>query len=254
MSLRFTSQLMIDNLPDEQITDQFEVIMPELNIIPDDDTNIIDYENGKVPVGETGWFSGYMYKYRPIVENIQFGLMNFKTDTRRVRTGWYNVPSDIESYHDLKITMFCSAAMTTQHYLDAWKALIFNKRGEYYYPGNNYKKNIDVFIFSSGGSGISGSAIPKTHYTLQGCFPYLQDDYQFEYTDDPKRFTITATFKVDNIVKDKNSAKATAITELVTSPTSMLDKAISKLSSSGEYSIESTYGGASQSSILGKLF
>ena len=100
MSLRFASQLAIDNLPDEQLSDQFEVIMPELDISGTDAAGLslsvlgVDFN---------------LYAYRPIVEEIVFGQMNFTTDTRRIRTGWYNVPKDIEGYHDCKINLFCSA-------------------------------------------------------------------------------------------------------------------------------------------------
>ena len=53
MSLRFTSQLMIDNLPDEQFTDQFEVIMPALALDGDEDRSWLSSLTGMV--------------YRPIV-------------------------------------------------------------------------------------------------------------------------------------------------------------------------------------------
>ena len=42
--------------------------------------------------------------------------------------------------------MFCSAGMMTQYYLETWKRLVFNPYGEYYNPGNIYKKNIDDMI------------------------------------------------------------------------------------------------------------
>lgn len=253
MGLRFASQLCIDNLPDEQLTDQFEVIMPEMDlIIPDEATMGID--NSTLIRQLSKGFG--IYKYRPIVEEISFGMMGFTTATRRIRTGWYQVPTDIETYHDVNIVMFCSAAMTAQHYLDAWKALIFNKRGEYYYPGANYKKNIDVFIYGPGGTGAIGSLIPKTHYTLVGCFPSTQEEYKLEYSDEPKRFRISATFKIDNIIKDQSAAKASIISELVSSPTAILDRGLSSLSGNSEYNINEAYGGKasdSSKSILGKL-
>ena len=251
MSLRFTSQLMIDNLPDEQTTDQFEVIMPELPLLLNDKkfTPSDNKKSGNV-LDSVG---GFLYKYRPIVEEITFGHMNFTTDTRRVRTGWYNVPKDIENYHDVKIAMFCSNGMTTQYYLESWKKLIYNPRGEYFYPGRNYKKNIDVFIYGAGGSGALGSIIPKAHYTLMGCFPYLQEDYRFEYTDNPQRFRISATFKVDKVKRDESSTRASVITEMVSSPTSILDKGLASLSSSSTYDINEVYGGGNSLSKLGKL-
>lgn len=235
MSLRFSSQLMIDNLPDEQFTDQFEVIMPALALDGDNNRGFLSNLTGMI--------------YRPIVEEITFGFMNFATDTRRVRTGWYNVPKDINNYSDVKISMFCSANMLTQYYLDAWRNLIFNKRGEYYYPGIEYKKNIEVFMYGSGGNNaITSLLMPKLHYTLKGCFPATEDDFKLEYTDTPQRFRISATFKVDAVVKDETSATAAIRSELFTSPTAIFDNALSSLTSSNsKYSLADTYGGSTNS-------
>ena len=76
MSLRFTSQLQVDNLPDEQIEDQFEVIMPELDLNPsiDDDNPMTEGMSNKV----SSWLSNLGkglagMTYRPIVEEIIFG-------------------------------------------------------------------------------------------------------------------------------------------------------------------------------------
>ena len=183
MGLRFTSQLMIDNLPDEQFTDQFEVIMPALPLDGDNNRGFLSNLTGMI--------------YRPIVEEITFGFKNFSTDTRRVRTGWYNVPKDIENYHEVKISMFCSSNMLTQYYLEAWRDLIFNPVGEYYYPGSHYKKNIEVFMYGSGGnSAVTSFFMPKFHYTLKGCFPCSQEDFKLEYTDNPQRFRISTNFKL----------------------------------------------------------
>ena len=242
--LRFASQLAVDNLPDEQLTDQFEVIMPELAIMPIDEIPIEDQGTiSRIANGVGGFFS----KYRPIVEQITFSQMAFETETRRIRTGWYNVPKDIKQWSDVKIVMFCSASMTTQHYLDAWKSLMFNKRGEYYYPGARYKKNIEVFVYGSGGTGLVGTVTPKNHWTLVGCFPSEQEDYQLEYTDDPKRFRIQATFKVDNIIKDTSATRSTVISEMVTSPTELFDRGLSALSSNSTYTINEAYGGSKPS-------
>lgn len=259
MSLRFASQLAIDNLPDEQLSDQFEVIMPELDI---SGTDAASLSFGTSDLGiDLGFNLDFnLYAYRPIVEEIVFGQMNFSTDTRRIRTGWYNVPKDIESYHDCKINLFCSANMAAQYYIDAWKALIFNKEGEYYYPGYHYKKNIDIFIYGPGGTGgvsdiltAAGANIdmaqitPRCHYTLQGCFPVSQDDYSLAYTDDPKRFRLAVNFKVDNIVRDMNTQRAAVRNEFISSPTSILDKALSSFNSSSQYNVEETYGGGAAS-------
>lgn len=253
MSLRFTSQLQVDNLPDEQIEDQFEVIMPELELNP----TINDDNPMTEGMSTSGWWSrlgkGLIgMSYRPIVEEIIFGPRKFITDTRRVRTGWYNVPKDIDNYSDVQITMFCPNTMQTQYYLEAWKALMFNEEGEYYRNGNVYKKNIEVYIYGPGGNGLTSTFIPSLHYTLQGCFPYLQTDYKLQYTNDPRRLRISAMFKVDKVVLDKTSSIARGITELITSPTSILDKLITSSGLNGagsifndstqEYNIEKVYG------------
>lgn len=236
MSLRFTSQLCIDNLPDEQLNNQFEVIMPEINIIP-------GREDGEYDKNITGFFSKTIYKYRPIVEEITFGHRNFVLDTRRVRTGWFGVPKDIEQYHVIKLTLFCSAAMETQYYLRAWQRLVFNDEGEYYHSYSKYKKNIEVYMYGPGGNNAVSNALGMSncHFTLQGCFPFQEKDFELEYTDDPKRFRILATFNVDNIKPDVDAAKSALIQGMITSPTSILDKVLSGEGVS-TYSIGETYG------------
>ena len=252
MSLRFTSQLNVDNLPDEQLNDQFEVIMPELEIdyVPRDNP---DPSKGEGLGNRTFWSSVTGMKYRPIVEEITFGFKNFSTDTRRIRTGWYNVPRDIESYHDVKITMFCPNTMETQHYLEAWRRLIFNDAGEYYNSFLLYKKNIDVFVYGPGGTGVVGNTLglvgnflnTKSHYTLQGCFPYKEQDFELQYTDDPKRLRILAWFKVDSI---KCEIPTTNLGSALSSPSAMIGNVLSGLTSLGAsklYDIDATYGGKS---------
>lgn len=227
---------MIDCLPDEQIENQFEVIMPTLPLTG-------QYQSGKdaniVSKALTG-ISNAMTSYTPIVEEITFTPRNFKTTTRRVRTGWCNVPEDIENYGDVSITMFCSSGMLTQYYLNAWKNLVFDQDGEYYNPMSVYKKNIEVFFF---GPGNVGAVVPPVaHFTLVGCFPYNQDTYKLSYKDNPQRLRLTQKFKVDLIRADQTYAKSSIIAEMVTSPTSLIDKAITSLSSSAsEYSTLDTY-------------
>jgi len=227
-SLRFASQLCIDNLPDEQLNNEFEVIMPALDIDPKSERTYL--------------FGQGLFSYQPIVEEIIFGFKNFLIDTRRIRTGWFGVPKDIEQFHQAKITMFCSAAMETQYYLDAWRRLIFNEEGEYYYTFSNYKKNIEIYFYGPGGNAGNLLGLQKCHITLQGCFPYNEKDWEFEYTDDPKRFRILAMFNVDNVVVDTSVARRAMYEERLTSPTSLLDIALSQ-SSSSTYSIGETYGG-----------
>lgn len=232
MSLRFTSQLCIDNLPDEQLNNQFEVVMPEINLVPLQRTG-----------NNLGIFSKDIYNYQPIVEEITFGHKNFALDTRRIRTGWYGVPKDIEKIHDVKITMFCPASMETQYYLEAWRRKIFNEEGEYYYPGEYYKKNIEVYMYGPGGVGLKNIfGLEKFHLTLQGCFPFAEKDFEFEYTDDPKRFRILATFNVDNIKIDRSTIKQAIIEGVTASPTSVLDKILTGEDTS-EYTTGGTYGG-----------
>ena len=259
MSLRFTSQLQIDNLADEQTEDQFEVIMPELDLNPqiNDDDPRKEVAKKSIWLGKFGSTLIGM-RYSPIVEEIIFGPRKFVTDTRRVRTGWYNVPKDIDNYSDVQITMFCPNTMETQYYLEAWKSLIFNDEGEYYRSGPVYKKNIEVYIYGPGGSGISSSLMPSLHYTLQGCFPYLQTDYKLQYSNDPKRLRISAMFKVDKVVLDKTSSLARGLSKLISSPTSILDNIITASGLSGggsifnestkEYSMENVYGDPNKSS------
>ena len=255
MSLRFTSQLQVDNLPDEQIEDQFEVIMPELDLNPsiDDDNPMTEGMSNKV----SSWLSNLGkglagMTYRPIVEEIIFGPRKFVTDTRRVRTGWYNVPKDIDNYSDVQITMFCPNTMETQYYLEAWKALMFNEEGEYYRNGNVYKKNIEVYMYGPGGNGLTSTFIPSLHYTLQGCFPYLQTDYKLQYTNDPRRLRISAMFKVDKVVLDKSSTFARNLTRLISSPSSILDNLISSsglgVFNNADYDITKVYGDPNASS------
>lgn len=241
MSLRFQSQLMIDNLPDEQLNDQFEVIMPELPLLslPQDKSNPSTWNIIKGMVG-----GGTEVKYRPIVEEITFGTLNFSTETRRVRTGWLNVPSDIENWHDVAITMFCPASMATHMYLNTWKRMIFNRNGEYYNSMSYYKKNITVIVHGPMKSLGSAIGIGAMQFTLKGCFPKTQEDFKFEYSDDPKRFRVLAHFSVDKVDYDESISRSTIITESITSPTQILDKVLSSnfAMSENEYSTLNTYG------------
>lgn len=205
--LKFTSALQVESIPDEQLDDRFEVFMPNLTID--------DYENAEAAnATESSWWAKVINTgYSPIVEDITFGTMNFKTDTRRVRTGWYNIPTDIENLKEVSITMFCSVGMLTQYYLEIWKRLIFNPYGEYYNPGSIYKKNIEVY-FEGLGSAPSfdvvagGDATHTMHITLAGCFPKRQDPYKLRYSMDPKRLRLVQTFSVDKILIDMSKVTA----------------------------------------------
>lgn len=237
MSLRFQSQMEVSGLPDEAINSTWEVLMPKIDI--SDPYSSIAGNGGIGAV--MSLFTSSLTTYQPVVEQISFGVTNFKPQTRRVRTMWCNVPEDIENYHDVNITMFCSAGMLTQYYMAAWRSLVYNAEGEYYNPMSVYKKNIEVFIYGPGNVGITGLAM--AHFTLQGCWPVSQDDYKLEYSDNPKRLTITAKFKVDKVVYAGSEANKAMVTELITSPTSIVDKAITTLfNESSNYNVYDTYG------------
>lgn len=231
--LRFQSAVQVEALPDESIDNQFEVVMPTLSLISSpQDTNANSWTSVMGIANNLGLTS-----YTPIVEQITFGVRNYKTNTRRVRTGWCNVPEDIENYHDASITMFVSSGMLTQYYLNAWKRLIFDDQGEYYNPMSVYKKNIHVYFYGPGNVGLAAA-----HYVLKGCFPYRQDDYKLAYTENPKRLTITANFKIDKVVA-MSSYKTTAMAaELITSPTGIVDRVTSSLfAEADDYTVLDTY-------------
>lgn len=233
MALRFQTAMQVEALPDEAIDSTFECIMPKIDI-----ANPYSSIAGG---GLLSMFSSSLTSYQPIVEEIVFGVTNFKTNTRRVRTMWCNVPEDIENYHDASITFFVSANMLTQYYLAAWRSLVYNEEGEYYNPMSVYKKNIEVFIYGPGNVNIPG--IAAAHFTLKGCWPATQDNYRLEYKDDPQRMRITAQFKVDKVMYNGMTAKTAMLSELVTSPTSILDKATTMLfNESSNYSTYDTYG------------
>lgn len=265
--LRFTSALQVQAIPDEQLDDRFEVIMPTLKIssyATAEQANNTTKSNAWKELGNsllssiTGGLAGEV-TYQPIVEEIVFGTMNFKTDTRRVRTGWYNVPTDIENYKEASITMFCSAGMMTQYYLETWKRLVFNPYGEYYNPGNIYKKNIEVY-FEGLGSAPSvdliggGDTIQHSmHISLVGCFPSIQDPYKLSYSADPKRIRITQKFKVDKVVFDMDKITTAKLTEtLGTGGSAILDDVASALTATAAntYDIQEVYNGKASQNIF----
>ena len=237
MALRFQTAPQVQALPDEAIDSTFECIMPKIDIANPYGNLASNGALGAV----MNMFTSALTTYQPIVEEIVFGVTNFKTNTRRVRTMWCNVPEDIQNYHDASITFFVSANMLTQYYLAAWRSLVYNEEGEYYNPMSVYKKNIEVFVYGPGNIGISG--IAAAHFTLKGCWPATQDNYRFEYKDEPQRMRITAQFKVDKVVYNGMTARTAMVAELATSPTSILDKATTLLfNESSNYSTFDTYG------------
>lgn len=243
--LRFQSALQVDYLADEATDDRFEVIMPQLNLINYANNRAsCDCTCGSLSFGKL-WnkFANVvgLGTYQPVVEEINFKPLAFKTETRRVRTGYYNVASDIEQYGDVRITMFCDANMLTQYYLSAWRAMMFNSDGEFYYPAAVYKKNIDVYVYGPG--NVQAEELATCHFILMGCFPSSQDNYKFAYSMKPNRLTITQTFKVDKVVFDSSKAYSSIIESVATSPSSLVDQAITNLLTNGgtAYSVNNVY-------------
>lgn len=236
--LRFQSQVEISSIADELVENQWEVLMPSLNI-KDFNANICGCSN--TFMSSISSVLG-LEKYTPIVEQINFRPQSFKNTAQRVRTGWINLPEDKENYDIVTITMFCSAGMLTQYYLDAWKSMMFNEEGEFFYPSYMYKKNIEIYIYGPGNIQLE-QASAVAHFTLQGAYPFSQEPYKFTYTNNPKRVRITASFRIDKIVWDKNLANSSIIQELLTSPTSLVDKAITTVFGRGnqQYSIDEVY-------------
>lgn len=237
--LRFQSQLQVDSIPDEQLNNNFEVVMPTLYLNNTYQNTDNDWTSLKGAWNNiSGGISNAFSAYTPIVENIVFGVRNFGTSTRRVRTGWCNIPDDIQNYQDVSITFFCSSGMLTQYYLESWKKLIFNDEGEYYYPMKFYKKDIEIYF--TGPGAVNTPWTSTAHYTLKGCFPYLQDSYKLEYTMDPKRLTLTAKFKMDKVVFDSAMKNKAIAMELVGSPMSVGDRIITGFTGKGDNGYDST--------------
>jgi len=249
MALRFQSQSQIEALPDDAIDSSWECIMPSLDLV-NPLGNIAKDSNSGFFSSLVSSIGSFFSSYQPIVEEIVFGVTNFKTNTRRVRTMWCNVPEDIENYNECTITFFVSSGMLTQYYLSAWRQLVYNSEGEYYYPMSVYKKNIEVFVYGPGNIGTQTTSV--AHFTLKGCFPASQEKFRLQYKDEPQRLRITQTFKVDKVVYDTSTAKKAIAMELISSPTSLVDKAITTISNSkipfiggggaSEYSAADIYG------------
>ena len=237
MTLRLQSSLIIDSMSDPQLEAGFEVVMPTLKIgsvEASTKTNLFGIDIGNVLSELAG------KDYTPIVEEIKFGTMSFGSAARRVRTGWLNVPDDIQNYQDVSITMYCSNGMLTQYYLESWKRIVFNPDGEYYNQANVYKRNIEVYFY---GPGNIGAGMPlAAHYTLVGCFPTTKTAYSLKYSGAPKRLTLKQTFKMDKILFDMNLCKSSIIEELVGAPLTIADRAISSLSdATSSYVLNNTY-------------
>lgn len=237
MTLRLQSSLIIDSMSDPQLEAGFEVVMPTLKIgsvEASTKTNLFGIDIGNVLSELAG------KDYTPIVEEIKFGTMSFGSAARRVRTGWLNVPDDIQNYQDVSITMYCSNGMLTQYYLESWKRLVFNPDGEYYNQANVYKRNIEVYFYGAG--NINAGMPVAAHYTLVGCFPTQQQAYTLKYSGAPQRLRLTQTFKMDKIIFDMSCMKSSIVEELISAPLTIADRAISSLSSApSTYTLNKTY-------------
>ena len=197
MTMRFQTAFQVENLPDEQNNAAFEVIMPTLKLYSD--------KRSFIPMD-----------YCPVVLEIEFTPRAFKTETRRVRTGWLNFAVDLENMSTAGLTFYCSQNMLTQYYLDTWSNLIFNKDGEYFNGMSNYKKDIEVYFYGAGNLGVS-EVSASAHFTLKGAFPVKQRSYSMAYSKDPKRLTISADFAYDRLYIDPKYAKKGITAELITS-------------------------------------
>ena len=179
MSLRFRSQLQVDMMPDEQIDNRWEVVMPKMKL--------------ETKLGNLN------YPYYPIVESIHFAPLGFKNSTNvRAVTTYYNIPVDKEDAKEANITMYCDTGMLAQYYIQAWKNLMFNKEHEFYYYPWQYKRDIYVLFY-----GFGSSTVPTARYILKGCYPITQSDFELQYSRDPKRLRITQKFNVDRVITDE---------------------------------------------------
>jgi hypothetical protein len=184
MSLKFRSQLQVDNLPDPMTSNRWEVIMPEMNI-------------GYLLGGNVGWswLDAQNGRYSPIVEEITFAPLGFKNsqDIRAI-TNYYNVPVDKQDAKEANITFYCDTNMKAQYYIKAWREMVFNEADEYYYLPYQYKRDILVYFY-----GL-GSTTPVISYKLKGCYPLLQDDFSLKYSKQAERLRISQKFNVDRVI------------------------------------------------------
>lgn len=248
MSLRFRSQLNVDLLPDEQLDNRWEVIMPGISL-----TEAISGSG----YSSLGFLTNVnLSKYYPIVEEIIFAPLGFKNSQNiRAVTNYYNVPVDKEDAKEANITMFCDSGMLAQYYLMAWRGQMFNAAHEFYYYPWQYKKDIVVLFYGA------GSAAPVAKFTLKGCYPLFQDDYKLKYSREPNRLTLTQKFNVDRVVADSTYASTAIMSALLSGNPlgTIADQALARLSSSTfagtveGYEADRTLGGTGGNGLLGAL-
>lgn len=237
MTMRFQTAFQVQNLPDEQNDNSFEIILPRLDLSECFDpayTETASYvEDTNTFITRVQGSSGAAYMYTPIVEKIEFTPQGFKTEKRRIRSQYINFVVDLEEMHTATMTLFCSQNMLTQYYLEAWKNKIYNKAGEYFNPVTYYKKDIEIYFYGAGNLGVS-EVSAAAHFTMKGAFPISQGKYHLEYSDKPKRLVVDVTFAFDKLVTDTTLAKKGVWTEgLSTLGMSQLDNFMTYLSSGG---------------------
>lgn len=215
MPLRFQSQLQIDLLPDEAVENRFEVIMPSLQLISavklrKSSIKAKNLLNGGLTRAIGSVISGgALTKYIPIVEEITFGPYNFKTDFTRINTFYFGKPVDREAIKNVTLTMFLDSGLLAWYYMQSWKDLVFNEEYEYYYPPQNYKKDVIIVVYGLGG------ITPVAQFTLKGCFPIETTPFNFTYANDnPKRLRLTCTLNVDRLDLDYNKANSAIVSTL----------------------------------------
>lgn len=198
MSLRFRSQLQIDNLPDQMLESKFEVLMPAMDLLPKE----------KLDSRMTKLASSALPKYYPIVEEINFGFQNFATDMTRINTFYFCHPRDKQPLKNVTITLYLDDGMLAWYYLQSWKDLMFNEEYEYYYSPANYKKNITVLFYGA------GSLVPNARFTLKGCFPLETSEFKLQYKKNPDPLRLTQTFSVDRVEVDYDYGAGAVISTL----------------------------------------
>lgn len=215
--LRFQSQVIIDNLPDEQLDSKWECILPSIPL--DSSVGGIDYT--------------------PIVEEVVFRGTSFANEEFRIATRYYNAPTDRQSFGECTMTLFCEQGMLPVYYLQSWRNLMFDPMHQFYYCNvrnesdalnilssnastsnqtmsnnqinaiSNWKKDIEIYFY-----GV-GSVTPIAHATLYNAYPVSQGDFSLQYSMQPKRFRINCTFRYDNVIWDSSYRNSAIISSLL---------------------------------------
>ena len=256
MSLRYASQLQVDLMPDEQRDNNFEVVMPFMDLSGIKASIAESVKSGNISdiVGAAvaGIASTFgVLKYCPVVEQIVFGPQSFKTNFTRLNTDYYGYPEDREAIKNVTITMYLDVGNLASYYIEAWKLLMFNQDYEFYYSPQNYKKTIAVIFYGLGGD------IPSAIYYLRGCFPIETSAFQLKYSRDPNRLTLSQTFSVDRVDIDTVKANSAILATLASgNPLGIISDQAAAYSNESAYldGIESeTYGGSGSRGLIGSI-